>query len=108
SNTARRNVFQAEFAAAFDRAAEVYLAPVYFKENDVIPSAERLDTARLARAIALRGPRAFACESSADILERMLAQAHAGDVVLFMSNGPFDNLTRRMVEALRRRGPRGA
>ncbi|MGH7933005.1 MAG: UDP-N-acetylmuramate--L-alanine ligase [Candidatus Binataceae bacterium] len=108
SNTARRSVFQNDFAAAFDRAAEVYLAPVYFKENDVIPSAERLDTARLARAIALRGPRAFACESSADILERMLAQAHAGDVVLFMSNGPFDNLTRRMVEALRRRGPRGA
>ena len=37
SNTARRAVFQADFSTAFDRAARVYLGPVYFKENDQSP-----------------------------------------------------------------------
>jgi UDP-N-acetylmuramate: L-alanyl-gamma-D-glutamyl-meso-diaminopimelate ligase len=103
SNTARRNVFQDGFASAFDRAARVYLGPVYFKENDPIPPAERLDTATLARAITSRGPTAFACASNEEILERMLADGRAGDIALFMSNGPFEDLKSRMLAALRGR-----
>jgi UDP-N-acetylmuramate: L-alanyl-gamma-D-glutamyl-meso-diaminopimelate ligase len=61
SNTSRRNVFQSQFAQAFDRATRVYLAPVYFKENDPIPPTERLSTERLAAEISRRGPTAFAC-----------------------------------------------
>ena len=61
SNTARRNVFQAEFAAAFDRAARVYLAPVYFKDNDPIAAGEPLSKRALAAAIARAGrPRSHA------------------------------------------------
>jgi UDP-N-acetylmuramate: L-alanyl-gamma-D-glutamyl-meso-diaminopimelate ligase len=97
-------VFQEAFASAFDRAARVYLAPVYFKENDPIPIGERLDTAALARAIGSRGPAAFACASNEEILERVLADAGGGDIALFMSNGPFDDLKNRMLTALRERG----
>jgi UDP-N-acetylmuramate: L-alanyl-gamma-D-glutamyl-meso-diaminopimelate ligase len=100
SNTSRRSVFQAAFERAFDRAARVYLGPVYFKPNDPIPEAERLHTEPLARAINQRGPLALACESTTAILERILAESHPGDVVLFMSNGPFDNLPRRLLAAL--------
>ncbi|HVA83274.1 MAG TPA: Mur ligase family protein [Candidatus Binataceae bacterium] len=100
SNTARRNVFQAEFAAAFDRAARVYLAPVYFKDNDPIAADGRLSVEDLAAAIAHRGPAAFACASTDDILARMLNDARAGDVTLIMSNGPFDNLKERLLAAL--------
>jgi len=103
SNTARRSVFQADFAAAFDKAARVYLAPVYVKENDPIPPEGRLDTARLADEVRERGPAAFACGDTAEIGDRMLADSRAGDVLLCMSNGPFDNLPRRLLEALRRR-----
>jgi len=104
SNTARRSVFQNDFAAAFDEAARVYLGPVYFKENDPIPPGARLDTAMLARAISARGPAAAACESTDDILTRMIADAHAGDVLVCMSNGPFDGLPKRLVAALAERG----
>jgi len=104
SNTARRNVFQAGFAEAFDRAAKVYLAPVYFKENDPIPEGERLDTRALARDISIRGPKALAAESTGQILDAMLSEARAGDVALFMSNGPFDRLKERFLDALRSRG----
>ena len=104
SNTARRAVFQAGFASAFDRATRVYLGPVYFKENDPIAPDGRLDTATLARAISARGAAAVASESPAAILEQMLKELRPGDVALFMSNGPFDNLPRRLHAALAERG----
>jgi UDP-N-acetylmuramate: L-alanyl-gamma-D-glutamyl-meso-diaminopimelate ligase len=103
SNTARRNVFQNAFAAAFDRASRVYLGPVYFKENDPIAPAERLETGALASAISARGPHAIACASNEEILERMIADAQAGDVALFMSNGPFEGLKERFLAALQSR-----
>jgi UDP-N-acetylmuramate: L-alanyl-gamma-D-glutamyl-meso-diaminopimelate ligase len=100
SNTARRRVFQEGFAMAFDRATRVYLGPVYFKENDPIAAGERLDTAALAAAIGARGPATFACESTSEIFERMIADARAGDVMVCMSNGPFDDLPRKLAAAL--------
>ena len=103
SNTARRNVFQNGFAAAFDKASRVYLGPVYFKENDPIAPNERLETGALAQAISARGPHAIACASNDEILERMIADAGAGDVALFMSNGPFDGLKERFLAALKSR-----
>jgi UDP-N-acetylmuramate: L-alanyl-gamma-D-glutamyl-meso-diaminopimelate ligase len=103
SNTARRKVFQTDFAAAFDRASRVYLAPVYFKENDPIPSAERLDLAALVRAIGARGPQAIAGESIDDLVRRIADDAKPGDVIIGMSNGPFENFHRRMLDALRAR-----
>jgi UDP-N-acetylmuramate: L-alanyl-gamma-D-glutamyl-meso-diaminopimelate ligase len=100
SNTARRNVFQEGFASAFDRASRVYLGPVYFKDNDPIPEGERLDTTELADAITDRGPLAVACDSNDNILASMLHDARPGDIALFMSNGPFENLKERFLAAL--------
>jgi len=101
SNTARRSVFQDGFAGAFDRVARVYLGQVYFKENDPIPADARLDTEVLARAIGARGPHAVACASTDSILDRIAADARSGDVIVCMSNGPFDELPQRLVTALR-------
>jgi UDP-N-acetylmuramate: L-alanyl-gamma-D-glutamyl-meso-diaminopimelate ligase len=100
SNTARRAVFQGEFAAAFSRAAGVYLAPVYFKENDPIPADARLDVGALARTVSGRDSAALACASIDELAERMLADARPGDVMVCMSNGPFANLPRRLLQAL--------
>jgi UDP-N-acetylmuramate: L-alanyl-gamma-D-glutamyl-meso-diaminopimelate ligase len=100
SNTARRSVFQHGFAAAFDRAARVYLGAVYFKENDPLLPADRLDTDALASAIAARGPVASCFATTDAILERIAADAQPGDVVVCMSNGPFDGLPQRLLTAL--------
>jgi UDP-N-acetylmuramate: L-alanyl-gamma-D-glutamyl-meso-diaminopimelate ligase len=100
SNTARRAVFQAEFAEAFDRAARVYLAPVYFKENDPIPLEARLDLGKLADSIAMRGPNTLTCSHTNEIADRILADCRTGDVLVCMSNGPFDNLPNRLLNAL--------
>jgi UDP-N-acetylmuramate: L-alanyl-gamma-D-glutamyl-meso-diaminopimelate ligase len=101
SNSARRAVFQEGFASAFDRANRVYLAPVYFKENDPIAADDRLDVGKLARAIGARGPLAVEAESTHAMANQIAADARAGDVIVCMSNGPFDRLPMRLVEALR-------
>ena len=103
SNTARRAVFQNDFATAFDRARKVYLAPVYFKENDPIPADARLDVAALAETITSRGPKAQASESIAAIVEAIADDAQPGDVVVGMSNGPFENLHARLRDAIAQR-----
>lgn len=103
SNTSRRNVFQREFARAFDRAARVYLAPVYFKDNDPIPDGERLDVEALARAITARGPAAVACASNETIVEKIVRDARTGDVVVIMSNGPFGDVKSNVLAQLRAR-----
>jgi len=103
SNTSRRNVFQDGFASAFDRATRVYLAPVYFKDNDPLPAAERLSIVTLASMVGARGPAAITCASNDELLSAMLSEARAGDVVLFMSNGAFERLPRRFLEALNAR-----
>jgi UDP-N-acetylmuramate: L-alanyl-gamma-D-glutamyl-meso-diaminopimelate ligase len=103
SNTSRRNVFQSQFARAFDRAARVYLAPVYFKENDQIAPGERLATDLLASEITSRGPIATACSSNEELLQALSTESKSGDVVAVMSNGPFDNLKTRLLGELRQR-----
>ncbi|HEX3409063.1 MAG TPA: Mur ligase family protein [Candidatus Binataceae bacterium] len=100
SNTARRGVFQDGFAQAFDRAARVYLGAVYFKENDPIPADARLNTDTLARTISARGPSAAAFPSTDEMLEAIVADARSDDVIVCMSNGPFDRLPQRLVASL--------
>jgi UDP-N-acetylmuramate: L-alanyl-gamma-D-glutamyl-meso-diaminopimelate ligase len=103
SNSARRSVFQDGFATAFDRASRVYLAPVYFKENDPIPADERLDLVKLVHEIGAHGPVAVEAESTSSMADQIAAEARTGDVIVCMSNGPFDRLPIRLVEALRAR-----
>ncbi|MGH7907465.1 MAG: UDP-N-acetylmuramate--L-alanine ligase [Candidatus Binataceae bacterium] len=101
SNTSRRRVFQDAFAAAFDRAAQVYIAPVFFKGNDPIPTAERLSVDQLVEAIRLRGPAAAACSSNDELRRMILDDIQSGDVVVCMSNGAFERMPGRIVEALK-------
>jgi UDP-N-acetylmuramate: L-alanyl-gamma-D-glutamyl-meso-diaminopimelate ligase len=103
SNTARRAVLQEGFATAFDRARQVYLAPVYFKENDPIAPEDRLDVTKLARVIGERGPVAHACDSIGQMVEEIAADARPGDVIVGMSNGPFENLHTRVRDAIAQR-----
>jgi UDP-N-acetylmuramate: L-alanyl-gamma-D-glutamyl-meso-diaminopimelate ligase len=106
SNTSRRNVFQDGFSTAFERASRVYLAPVYFKDNDPIPAGQRLSVLALASRIRERGAEAAACTSNDEVLSAILHDARPGDVALFMSNGAFERLPHRFLEELRAREAR--
>ncbi len=54
----------------------------------------------MAKGISARGPAAFACASIDAIADLMLANCSAGDILLCMSNGPFEALPDRLLNAL--------
>jgi len=98
SNSSRRNVFQEQYAASFDGADLVMIPEPPMK--DKIPVEEKFSSAGLVDALNRSGLKAFYFPDTTLLLEEMLRQSHAGDVVLFMSNGSFDNLPDRMLAGL--------
>jgi UDP-N-acetylmuramate: L-alanyl-gamma-D-glutamyl-meso-diaminopimelate ligase len=98
SNSSRRAVFQEQYGQAFDRAEVILIPEPPMMEK--IPIEERFSSARLVEDLKKRGRHALYFDSTDRLLETLLRLASAGDVVLFMSNGGFDNLPRRLMDSL--------
>ena len=102
SNTSKRNIFEKEFADALAPADQIVIAGIYQPEK--VPEAERISVENVARSINRRfaDPRAQVIAGAADIALRVSREARAGDLVLVMSNGGFDGVQQKILEALAR------
>jgi len=98
SNSSRRNVFQEQYATSFDKADLIMIPEPPMKEK--IPVEERFSSVGLVEDLKRKGLRAFYFPDTAFLLEEILHQTRAGDVVLFMSNGSFDNLPSKFLKRL--------
>jgi len=98
SNSSRRNVFQEQYASSFHRADLIMIPEPPMKEK--IPVEERFSSSGLVEELNRKGLSAFYFADTALLLEEILRQSRAGDVVLFMSNGAFDDLPGRMLARL--------
>lgn len=101
SNTSRRNLHQREYASAstWAAAAEVFLLrPV---ASDRVPETERLDLDAAVRELAAAGKRARVFATVDELVPALTASAHAGDVVVAMSNGAFGGIWGKVLEALK-------
>ncbi|MEC7948363.1 MAG: Mur ligase family protein [Myxococcota bacterium] len=109
SNTSRRNVFQAAYAAAFDEADIAVVAPP--QDLARIAETDRMDAGRLVADIRSRGNEAFLWgvgpdgplppDAGADaIASQVAAQVAPGDVVAVLSNGGFGGLHRKLLAKL--------
>jgi len=100
SNTSKRNLFEHEFAAALALADRILIAPVYQPER--IPDGERLSVDHVVSEIdrICGEDRAQKVESAADIASVIAREARPGDIALVMSNGGFDNVHERILQAL--------
>jgi len=97
SASSSRRVFQDDFARAFSAADEIIIAPV-FRTN--LPEHERLSTEQLVADLRRAGKRARGAGSLDDIV-RVIAGEHAdGDLIVFMSNGGFGGIHKKMLDAL--------
>jgi UDP-N-acetylmuramate: L-alanyl-gamma-D-glutamyl-meso-diaminopimelate ligase len=94
SATACRAVHLVDYERAFGAADRVIFAPL---GRTTIPEAERLDLARLARAL---GDKAEASPSVDAIVERLTREARAGDTIALLSNGAFGGIHARLLQAL--------
>ncbi|MEM9481300.1 MAG: UDP-N-acetylmuramate:L-alanyl-gamma-D-glutamyl-meso-diaminopimelate ligase [Verrucomicrobiota bacterium] len=102
SNTTQRKVFQDELPAALAKADGVFLAPVANPEK--VPEKDRLSTDAVLDAIRSKGKTAeFARGGVAEIVDMLVQQVAEGDVVSVFSNGGFDNVHQRLLDALEQR-----
>jgi UDP-N-acetylmuramate: L-alanyl-gamma-D-glutamyl-meso-diaminopimelate ligase len=101
SNTSRRNIHQAEYAAAFD---EAHVVTIRLPEpHDKVPLDEQLDVPAIVRAIEARGIAARGLADVGEMVALVAAEARPNDLVLVMSNGAFGGFIPSLLEALKGR-----
>ena len=100
SNTTRRNHFQAELANALRLAKRVVVAGIARLEQ--IPADERLDPAKLMEDIRATGTEADTLPTADEIVDHVAGQAEEGDILCVLSNGGFDNIHQKLLDALGR------
>jgi len=98
SNSSRRNIFQKDYAGAFDHAHLAFIAEPPLM--DKIPPPERFSSGALVEDLSMRGIEAYYGGGADSLLEEIAQRALPGDVVLVMSNGSFDNLHERLLKRL--------
>lgn len=99
SATSRRKIFEKEFAAALSRADRSLIAQLYQPEK--IPEADRLSVDRVVAEVnRLRADSALRLDRADDIAGHLGKHATAGDVILVMSNGGFDGVHDKILQAL--------
>jgi UDP-N-acetylmuramate: L-alanyl-gamma-D-glutamyl-meso-diaminopimelate ligase len=98
SNTSRRNIHQSEYAHAFTGAE---LATIRVPEpHDKVPVSEQLDIGAVVKSLRDQGIEADASPEVDVLVNRVLAGARAGDVLLVMSNGAFGGFIPSLLEGL--------
>lgn len=98
SNTVRRKVFQDVLPKSFMKADEIVMANV-FKKADSLSKDESLDPQDVVNQLIRDGKSARYLETQ-DIVPTLVKLVQAGDVVLFMSNGDFQNNPRQLISEL--------
>jgi UDP-N-acetylmuramate: L-alanyl-gamma-D-glutamyl-meso-diaminopimelate ligase len=98
SNTTRRSVFQQSLPEAFVDADGVFIAQIARLEQ--IPESERLKPDQVVADIAATGKPAFYEPTASSIVERLKPLVADGDVVVVFSNGGFDGIHEKLLQAL--------
>ncbi len=96
SNTSRRNLHQAEYAASFGSADLAFIKTP--EKHDKIPEGEGLDATRLAKELPIP---AEAIASVDALVEAVASKTRDGDVVLVMSNGGFGGFIDKLLQRLK-------
>ena len=98
SNTSRRNIFQEQYVDALSKADRVIIASPY-REEDITPN-QRFDADLVAGKLMRRGTDAHHIDCVEHIVEFVIRGIDAGDVILIMSNGAFDEINAKIIKAL--------
>ena len=98
TNSSMRDIFQHDFVSVFDPADRICIRkpPMLHK----IPEGKRLSSRQLVADLRNRGKDAAYYPDTESIIEDLAESSICGDVILIMSNGGFDNIHERLLEAL--------
>jgi UDP-N-acetylmuramate: L-alanyl-gamma-D-glutamyl-meso-diaminopimelate ligase len=101
SNTSRRNIHQSEYTHAFTGAARATIRVP--EPHDKVPVNERLNIDAVVAALNAQGIEADASPDVDVLVQRVLAGARVGDVLLVMSNGAFGGFIPTVLQGLAER-----
>jgi UDP-N-acetylmuramate: L-alanyl-gamma-D-glutamyl-meso-diaminopimelate ligase len=101
SNTLRRKVLERELVDSLRMADRVVLAGVYQQQR--IPEDERLHPEDVVRALNAADTPAVLCANVEGILDEMVPELRAGDIVAILSNGGFDGIYEKLPARLEAR-----
>jgi UDP-N-acetylmuramate: L-alanyl-gamma-D-glutamyl-meso-diaminopimelate ligase len=93
-----RDIFQDVYPSAFDDADLICIRRPPLLEK--IPVNERFSSEKLVADLKTRGKEAHYFADTQSIIEFIVRNAVAGDLVLIMSNGGFDNIHEKLLERL--------
>lgn len=97
SNTSLRDIFQNEYAESFSAAHEVHFPPVLNAHK--VKDGRILDMPKLTQAILKQGVAVTLHNNTASIIDHVIHNAKTPTAVLIMSNGGFENIHRRLIDA---------
>jgi UDP-N-acetylmuramate: L-alanyl-gamma-D-glutamyl-meso-diaminopimelate ligase len=100
SATSCRRIFQDDFARALSRADHVIL-PAVFRSS--LPEDQRLSAEQVVADLLPQGIDARYVPRVEDIVRTVARESAAGDIVVVMSNGGFDDIHRKLLSALEAR-----
>ena len=103
SATSCRRIFQSDFARALSRADTVVL-PAVFRSS--LPDDQRLSAEQLIADLKAAGTDARYIPQVDDIVPAVAREAKSGDLIVVMSNGGFENIHARLLDALEARAAR--
>jgi len=98
SATSCLSVFEKDFVEALAGADETIVARVF---RSSLPEDRRLSADRVVAGLTARGRRARHIPDVTDIVGAVAREARSGDVVVIMSNGGFDGIHQKLMDALR-------
>lgn len=100
--TTRKSVFQSDYPRSFAPATKVVIAPIF--ESHRLASDDQLSVPRVIEDLRRAGKDACSIEGGAAIVDHLAEELRPGDVVVIMSNGGFDGIHQRLIDALGRLG----
>lgn len=98
TNSSMRDIFQNVYPLAFDDADLICIRQPPLLEK--IPETERFSSEQLVADLKQRGKDAHFFADSEAIVEFLVRHAAAGDLILVMSNGGFDNIHQKLLDQL--------
>jgi UDP-N-acetylmuramate: L-alanyl-gamma-D-glutamyl-meso-diaminopimelate ligase len=98
TNSSMRHIFQNDYARSFDAADLICVR--HPSRLDKIPPSERFSSRKLVDDLVRRGKEAHYFADTGLIIDFLVEAATAGDLVLIMSNGGFDNIHERLLNLL--------
>ncbi len=96
--TSKRNIFQSRFVEALAVADNVILTPLYVPEK--VPEEERLSVEKICQLLENQNTPSRVLPADEGMMSFLKENLRANDVVLFMSNGDFNQIPANLIKQI--------